>query len=244
MDLTTTGIAVLAVVTLLMGFSKGGVAGLVLIVVPLLSTVMDVKQAVAVSLPLLLVGDAFTVYAYWRQWENRALWLLIPGVVVGTVVGAYILAEINEALLRRAIGGVTLLYVTYRLLGGRLARLQMDPPDWAGVIASLFAGIASALAASGSPFFIAYYLLKRRPPNIFMGTFTVFFTVSNVVKLPLYIQQELLSWRQIAGVLPYIPLIPLGVWLGKLFLARLSVETFEQVILAVLTFTGFYFLLG
>lgn len=237
-------IAVVIAAALVIGVGKGGLGGIVLVVVPLMSTVMDAGTALAISLPLLLVGDGFGLLTYWREWDAAQARLLLPFGVVGTVIGTYIVAGIDDTLLRRVIGGLTLLYVAYRAVSAALARADYDPARWVGWLAGFVAGITSAVGAAGSPAFTAYYLLKRPSPRAFMGTFTVFFAVSNAVKVPFFVATGLLTWRGFLSVVWVIPFIPAGVWAGRQFIRRVNRETFDRVLLVILTFTGLWLLLA
>ena len=79
----------LAAAALLIGISKGGLGG------PLptmLATLMltqrgSVATAVALATPLLMVGDAFAMYTYWGKWDREHSRALIPGGVVGVLIG-------------------------------------------------------------------------------------------------------------------------------------------------------------
>ena len=74
---------------ILMGLSKGGFAGLGLLALPLMALVVSPVQAAAIMLPILLVQDVVTVWAYRRTWSGRALALLTPGVLAGILLGTF-----------------------------------------------------------------------------------------------------------------------------------------------------------
>lgn len=227
-----------AAVCLLVGLAKGGIASLVLLTTPLFTLVMPVDQAVATTLPLLMIGDVFALAAYWRRWDNALLRITLPPGVVGAVVGTYWLTQLPDEVLRTTLGVLTLVYVGYRLLATRLEVLAYDPPPLAGGAAGLGAGLASALANAGVPPLAAYILLKRPTPTQFVGTVTLYFTVLNIVKLPLYVRSGVLQWAAFAPVIWTVPLIPLGVWAGKRFVDWVRPDVFDAVILAALALTG------
>jgi uncharacterized protein len=172
MSVAPAFIVVVVAAALIIGFGKGGLGGIVLIVVPLMST------ALAISL----------------------LW-----GVVGTIIGTYIVAGVDDTLLRRVIGLLTLVYIGYRVASALLASTGYDPARWVAWLAGFVAGVTSSLAAAGSPAFTAYYLLKRPEPHTFMGTFTVFFAVSNAVKVPFFVATGLLTWPGFVSVAWVIP---------------------------------------
>lgn len=225
-------------VGILIGLAKGGLGGVAMLAVPLLSLVMDTKTAVASALPLLLVGDAIATYAYWGEWDKRMMWLMLPAGIGGTLVGVYLLTITPDVALRRFIGIITLLYVAYRLAGVWLQALEYDPPDWVGMIAGFTAGITSSMAQAGAPPFQAYLLLKHLEPTVFVATFTLYFAVINVVKVPLYIQIGTLRWEPFLQVIGAVVMIPFGVWLGRYFVKHVSVRVFTAVILVMLFVTG------
>lgn len=242
--MTPAFIAVILLTGLTIGFAKGGFGGLVLVVVPLLTLVMPAQQAVVTILPLLILGDGFTMWAYWRQWDNPQSWLMIPAGVVGAVSGTYLLVQISDGALELTIGIMTLVYIAYRAAAARIETLAYDPPPMMGRVAGFASGITSALANAGAPPYSAYLLLKRLPPVTFMATFTLFFTVINLVKLPLFINTGLLTWPAFLRVSIAAPLIPLGVWLGKRFVKRLDQRTFDLLILGVLFVAGVFLIIS
>lgn len=223
---------------LIIGFTKGGLSGVSLVVVPLLSLQMPPKIAVATSLPLLLVGDAFAVWAYWGKWDNQIIRLTLPIGIVGAVLGAYLLVQIPEQALRQIIGVLTLLYVAYRFVAYRLQSIEYDPTPPVAYAAGITAGIASSLANAGAPPIAAYLLLKRTTPTIFVAVFALYFAVINVVKLPLFVQADLLSWDAFVSVIWAAPFIPLGVWLGRIFVRWVEPRVFNIAVLVVLFVTG------
>ena len=236
-------VAIAILSALIIGVGKGGLGGIVLIVVPLMSTVVDASTALAITLPLLIVGDVFGLVSYWRKWDAAQIRLLMPAGIIGTIVGTYIVAGIDDTILRRVIGVLTLVYVGYWVISAALARAAYDPPRWVAWVAGVVAGITSSLGAAGSPAFTAYYLLKRPSPQLFMGTFTLFFAVSNAVKLPFFIQTKLLTWEGFISTAWVMPFIPVGVWAGLQFIKRVNKQTFDRVILVLLVFTGVWLLI-
>jgi hypothetical protein len=63
---------VVAVLGFMIGVTKGGFNALGALLTPLLSLVLPVSLAVGVLLPMLIVGDAFAVYTYWRDWNAKS----------------------------------------------------------------------------------------------------------------------------------------------------------------------------
>lgn len=235
---------VVALCSMFIGLSKGGMgAVLVVLTTPLLSTVMPVSDAVSIALPMLLIADMFALWAYWKTWDMHYIRLLLPLTVVGVALGTYFLATLDDDTLRRLLGIFTLLFVGYRLASDRMRSVQYTPRNWHGYLAGAASGFGSALANTGAPPFTAYMLLQNISPAAFVGTTTLYFAIVNAMKLPGLLVANLLDFRDLAGVLWALPLIPLGVWLGRTIVQRLNKTAFERFMLVVLGFAGIILLL-
>ena len=69
------------------GISKGGFGGIALLAVPLLALVISPVQAAAIMLPILIAMDISSIIAYRKTWDKRNLSILIPGAIIGIVIG-------------------------------------------------------------------------------------------------------------------------------------------------------------
>jgi len=239
-----TAAPVLFLAALLVGLAKGGLAGaLGGLIVPLLSTAMPVSQAAGLVLPMLMIGDVFALRAFWRQWDGRLLRLLLPAAVAGILAGVALLTSLPDVTLRRILGLLTLLAVAYKLGSDRLRALRYTPRPWHGVLAGGTSGFASALANAGGPPITIYLLLQGITPLAFLGTNALFFAIVNAIKLPFFLGAGVIDTEQLLRTVWTLPLIPVGVWLGKQLMTRIDRRAFEWLMLALLTYSGFSLLL-
>ena len=140
-----------------------------MLIAPLLVLVMSPAAAISLSLPLLMFGDIFALYSYWKKWDMHYIRLLLPLAILGIIVGTYLLATLDSLTLRHLIGLFTLLFVVYKIADHWLKALDYQPRDWHGYLAGGIAGIGSALANAGSVPFTAYMLLQDVTPEVFVG---------------------------------------------------------------------------
>lgn len=226
-----------AIACLLIGLSKGGLGGPlpVAMVIPLLSIVMDPREAVPLSLPFLIFADWFALKAYWQEWDMEEVRLLLPSAIAGVILGALALSRISPSLLRFVIGIVTLLFIIYRLFAARFQQIQYEPRRWHGYLAGFTSGFASTLANAGAfPFMIYMLLQKKMDAVVFIGTTTLLFTLVNLLKVPLYFQQHLFSMERIVSVIWALPIVVIGVWLGRKAVNYIDQQTFERVMMVLL----------
>ncbi|MFN8373718.1 MAG: sulfite exporter TauE/SafE family protein [Anaerolineae bacterium] len=241
-----TTILLLALAALMIGLSKGGLGGPVPVslVAPLLSQIMPVQEAVVIVLPLLLFADIFALRVYWKQWDMRYIKLMLPVAVVGIVMGAWVLANLPDLALRRVLGFFTLVAVLYKLASDSLTAVKYTPHTWHAFFAGWAAGFGSAVANVGAPPFTAYMLLQKVEPIPFIGTTTLFFAIVNLLKLPSFLQTQVLSVHQLLSIAWTLPLIPLGVWIGRRTLNWFNPKTFEWLMIALLFWASISLLVG
>ncbi len=208
---------VLISVVLVIGISKAAFAGsLGLLALPLLLMVFPTPEALALQLPLLISADAFTLKHYWRQWSTLELRRLLPPALVGIFCGALLLGKSSTELLQALVGIASILFaLQYLLLRGKPAPWQGS--STAARVLGFSAGLSSTLLHAGGPPLKMYLLARQLPYTTYLGCAAVFFTLTNLVKVPAFVWQQQLGWSQLWQVLPLLPLsyfaIKLGVYL-------------------------------
>jgi len=216
---------------LLFGIVKGGFGGAIAIIsVPMMALVMPPTQAAAILLPILVLMDVLVVKAYWGVFDRRALYLLLPGAVVGVGVG-YLSAEaMNEHYMRILIGLLSLVFGLQSLLGMQ----TFAGKEHHGTSGSLFgalAGFTSFSIHAGGPPFTMYLMPKQLSPVLFAGTAGIFFAVVNGVKLVPYYALGQFSADNLLYSLVLMPLAPLGVKVGH-YLVRRSTPSFYYAVIS------------
>ncbi|MFA9441300.1 sulfite exporter TauE/SafE family protein [Uliginosibacterium sp. sgz301328] len=238
--LTPAGWAVTVIAVLLTGVSKSAFGGaLGGIGVPLMAIWLPPGMAVAVMLPILCLMDCFGVRAYWKKWSVTELKIIIPGGLVGIVLGALAIGLLPDRMVKGVIGAIAVLFMLDRLLGLR-ARLKWDhtPGPVAGGIWSAVSGITSTLAHAGGPPILVYLLGRGLPKQNFVATSAVFFTVVNAAKIAPYIALGLFSRDTLKLAAVLAPLAPIGVWLGLHVLRRVPERPFYLTATALLGLSG------
>ncbi|PJF40278.1 MAG: sulfite exporter TauE/SafE family protein [Chloroflexi bacterium] len=244
MEISLKFFIIMALVNFFIGLSKGGLGGPipVALTVPLLSQVLTVPQAISISLPFLMFGDAFALRIYWHDWDERQIRLLLLPAVVGVALGLLLLTTLPDIALRRILGVAALLVIGYKLSSTYLVSMNYRPANWHGYLTGGVAGFASALANTGSPPFTAYMLLQNLSPRVFIGTSTLFFAIVNGLKFLGILSADMIGletttnfdFALIARSLWAAPLIPIGVWLGRKLIDWINPTAFEWIMIGFL----------
>ena len=234
--MTILQIVVFIIACILIGLSKGGLGGPlpVFLVVPMLALVMDVKEAVPLVLPFLIFADWFALRTYWKQWDYYYIKLLLPGTILGAIAGGLLLSVIPAVALKVLIGVSTVIVIVYKLLSDRLETVTYEHKKWHAYLASWAAAFSSTLANTGGPPFTIYMLLQKVDPVKFIATATLYFTIVNLLKVPIFWWQGLIDVNALVSVLWALPIIPIGVWIGRRSLNYISPILFERIMMVLL----------
>ncbi len=223
---------------LLYGISKGGFGGSVAVLaVPLMALLMSPTQAAAIILPILVVMDILVVRTYWGVFDRRALLLLLPGAVVGILIGYYLADAMNDNYMRILIGVLSLVFGAQSLF-----RLQSQSSGQHNVVSGTFfgalAGFTSFSIHAGGPPFAMYLMPKKISPVLYAGTAGLFFAVVNAVKIVPYAMLGQFNRENLIYALVLIPLAPVGVKLGHYLVTRFDPTTYYRVISFFLVVVG------
>jgi uncharacterized membrane protein YfcA len=238
-------IVVTGLAAFLVGLSKGGLGSMIgVFITAMMSLVLPAEKVIGLVLPLLMVGDVFAVVAHWKQWDRGLVLQLIPGALVGVGMATYLLETISGDGLRLALGVIVLLFVVYKLLEGRLLRgFRYRPKRIHGWAAGIVSGITSTLAHGGGPPVSMFLIVQNLRPETFVATAALYFMVLNWIKVPSYALSGLFDWELIRGSIWVLPLLPLGVWVGKRIVLRVERVYFERAILILLGVSGVFLFL-
>lgn len=227
-DLYFWTVAVLAV--FIVALSKSGLLGsLGMVAVPMLSLVMPAREAAGMLLPLLLVMDAIAIWTYRKDADWRILKIMLPGAMVGTLIGWALWSFVSDAMVLLFIGIITLLFILDALLPIR-KKLEGLPPSkpW-GTFWGGFAGFTSFISHTGGPPFQIYVLPQRLTPVIYSGTTAFFFAIVNTAKLVPYFFLGQLNVTNLTHGAILAPLAVAGVMIGVWLVRRISVKRFYQL---------------
>src|SRR5215475_9414362 len=175
-----------AVAVILLGLSKGGFIGLGLMGLPLMSLKVPPLQAAAIILPTVLAQDALTVWTYRRDWSAWNLKIMIPTMAAGIAIAALFAASLTAAHVRLAIGLIAGLFVLRHWLGRRFERLASKANVLTGVIFGVIGGFTTMLANAGGPAWQMHLLPQKLDKFTYVGTVTILFAASNIIKIPAY----------------------------------------------------------
>lgn len=231
---------VIAILGFMIGFAKGGFGGLGALLTPILALVLPVASAVGVLLPMLMVGDAFAVSMYWKEWDWNLIKRMLPAGIVGALAGTALLSWLPPNGLRITLGVFVLLLVAYKFLSDRIQAIRYEPKPWHAPSAGFLAGVASGMFNNGGPAFNSYLLLQKLSARPFIATSAIYFALLNLIKVPGFLYTGVLDLPLLFSLWWVFPFIPIGIWVARMTLTRLSPSAFEWIIILLLIFSSLW----
>lgn len=232
--------AVATLAVLIVGLAKGGFAGLGAAAMPLLVLVMDPVRAAAMLLPILMVQDVVSVWAFRQSFDLPTLKLMVPGAIAGIFLGWLLAARVPADGVRAIVGLIAILFGAYRLLDawGISVRLKGELPLWLGSFWGAVAGFTSQVAHAGGPPFQVWALSRNFPHTVFIGTSSIFFALINWLKVPAYFALGQFTWENMQLTLIFLPLAIVSTLLGVVLVKRMSPARFNVAINILLMLVG------
>jgi uncharacterized protein len=152
----------------LLGAAKGGFSGISVLSLPLMTLVVSPLQAAAITLPILMVQDIISLWAYRKNMHQENLRTLLPGAFVGIICAALLVNVISDQLIKLMVGVIATGFVLNRWRGTRTTEDEVQSPSyWRGTFWGYCAGFTSFLTNSGGPP-VQIYLLPQKlaPPRL------------------------------------------------------------------------------
>ena len=230
------------VVGILVGFSKTGVPGAGILIVPIMAIIFPAKQSIGVLLPMLICADLLAVWYYKRYADKTELLRLLPGCLVGMLLGFHLLAQVNSENLKPILGILVLTLLVLEWLRYRLDFQGIAQNNLSAVFFGGMAGFATTIGNAAGPILSIFLVNKGFPKHKFMGIAAWFFLIVNVAKLPLFYQLNLISYETLVFDLLMLPFIGIGIFAGVKLLPKISQNLFNQFIYVVSGIASFQLL--
>jgi len=213
----------------LVGLAKGGFAGLGATTMPLLALVMDPVAAAAMLLPILLVQDVVSVWAFRKSYDAKTLLWMLPGGCFGVFLGWWLAASVDSDVIRALVGLIAVGFGSYRLSGFRLSS-DKPLPQWLASFWGGVSGFTSQVAHSGGPPFQVWALTRNFPHTVFVGTSSIFFAAINWVKVPAYLALGQFTRDNMQLTLLFMPVAIATTFAGVWLVRKIPADRFYGII--------------
>lgn len=235
LDLSTMQWVTVIIAAFLVGFSKTGIGGVMMLAIPILASVFGGKDSTGVMLPMLIVGDVFAILYYHRSAEWKNIITPLPSALAGLILGVIVGNYINDNTFVKMIGIIVmfcLAVLIYTEVRGQDFVVPNAP--WFYITVGVMSGFASMIGNAAGPIFSVYLLALGFKKNNFMGISAWFFFIINLSKVPL----QIFIWKNMSMTSLYtaaimIPVITIGAVLGAFILKKINDKYFRYLVIVM-----------
>jgi len=203
--------------------------GEALVAVPLLASVLPVREAAPLAVLMSITVAAVVVIQDWRKVHLRsAMWLLLP-TLAGIPLGLLLLAHGPQQLVKVILGVFILAFAVYSLIGRAPLHLERDSRPWllaCGFLAGVFGG---AYGMNGPPLVI-YGAMRRWSAQHFRATLQGYFLPASILGMIGYYTAGLWTREVTHDYFLSLPAALPAIFLGRAINHRMRGDAFLKYI--------------
>lgn len=234
MHLTFAQMICAGIAALLVGFTKTGLTGLGVVIVPLMVVVFPDKTSTGALLPMLILGDIFAVVWYRQHARWGIVLRLLPWIIPGLLLGALALQRIRNEDFYPLLGGLILFFVVLQIVrdrGGEWLEKHLPHQWWFSALVGLMAGFATMVGNVAGAIMGIYLISMGLEKKEFMGTGAWYYLIVNCAKVPLSAGLGLITAQSLMFNLAVSPLVVIGAFAGLATFRHIPQKWFTRTIL-------------
>lgn len=229
----------IAPLVVFMGYIAFGISGFgsTIIVVPILAQFLPLKFVV----PLMVLLDLSAILMMrankgLQARDMKVIGSMLPFMLIGMVLGAYLLKSVPERYLMLALGLFVAGYALITLLcnkavGTITPRLRIP--------ISLLGGTASSLFGTGGPIYAIYVSRRLHNPTVMRATMSTIISISVVVRVVIFLLSGLLLKADLGiAVIALVGFMAGGMLLGMKLHKCMKPEQVRKVVHLLLVVSG------
>ena len=211
------------------GGSLGGLG------VPIMLFILPAKFVLAVFLPLIILTDIWVVYV-WRKFPiYKIVIIMCAGGIIGQIIGWLVFDYFNDStiVIIIAVLAIATSFRYYKNLflqnKGKSKSIKLKLDIKKGVGWCSLSGFSSFVALTGGIPAQIYLLPIGLERQLFVGTMSFYFLIINLAKLPFFFDLKLFTTTSILLSVVVLPILPIGIYLGKWLNKKLSDRLFYHI---------------
>jgi uncharacterized protein len=220
---------------------RGGTGfGSATIAVPMLAFVMPIGAAVAVVAALNIINSLGMVKRDWRKIAWPQLKRLLPYTMAGIAAGLYLMAILDDSVLRHALGLFLIAYSIYALAWGSSKsevseRWHTPLAATTGTIGGFFGAL---FGGATGPIYAIYLNVLKLDKEAFRVTVTTVILIGLFARISGYAGLGFYDGAVLVMLLAAFPTMFLGAWLGDRVVQRLDQKKFGRFVGCTLLVSG------
>lgn len=210
-----------------------------LVAIPLLVFVVPIHVAVPLMGLLVFVLFCFLLVRDRRDVMWREVWLLLGPTLAGVAAGIFLFAALDNTLLLKFLGGVTISYAVYALAVHYFGLPVLQCSERWAIVAGFGGSFIDTLFGGGGGTVIVIYMHMRRIGKVqFRATAAMLWFFEMTARVFGYAVAGYYTPDLLKLVALLLPVMWLGTWCGEHIHSRISQATFSKLLAVLLMASG------
>ena len=217
-------------------FSTLFAGGAATMLIPIVSLILGASLVAPVISIAALIANPSRVFIFRKDIDWQVAGYLLPGSIVGAILGAWSLTKFDPSIIQLIIGFFLITYVLQDQFSRTKLSIKMRL-SWffpLGFVVSSLSGLIGATGPVHNPFMLSYGLVKER----LIATKSVNSLIMQLTKIVSYGSFGLLSIEIGLYGLSLGAGAVIGVFLAKNHLQKLAVQQFRQYVMLFMFISG------
>jgi uncharacterized protein len=199
-----------------------------------LAQVMPVAQVIPLLALLDCGGASMRAGRAWSAVAWPAFRLLLPGMLIGQLLGVFVLSRLPAAVMAMALGAFIIILGMRGLFVRKTGKVSTKPALLHGV----FGGVLGGLFGSGGFVYAAYLERHVETKEGFQATQALLIALSTAWRVVLCVWIGVLDLQVLLLALALVPAMGLGIWVGHHIDLRMSREQLFKLLNWLLVVSG------
>ena len=199
--------------------------GEALLAVPLLALRMPIEVATPLAVLVSITVAAVVVAQDWRHIHFRSAGWLVLSTIFGIPLGLVILTRADARVVKALLAVIIVAFSVYSLSGRAKLELKSDRRVWL-LGCGLCGGILGGAYGMNGPPLVVYGAMRRWSAQHFRATLQAYFLPASLISMAGYWLAGLWVRSVTRYYLSSLPLIAVGILLGRAVNRRLAGDTF------------------
>lgn len=242
-ELSTLQWVLLVLCAVMAGMAKTGIAGMGILIVPIMAEIFDPKLSTGILLPMLITADLVAAKHYRKDVDWKALFRLFPWVAIGLGCGVYVGDKITADWFRYLIA-IAIFIGLIPLI--KKKKVQQEDKKhymgklWVAVFFGIAGGFFTMVGNAAGALMSIFFLSMNIPKNRFIGTRAWFFLIVNITKVPLHIFfWKTINLNTLTLDLVTVPAIIVGSLVGIKIARMISEKKYRYFVILLIIVAAF-----
>ena len=227
--------------------AKAGFGGMIgSMAMPFAASFSDISTAISVLLPTYIVMDVILAWVYRKSLPYSFLWPMAAAGIFGVFVAALFFRYVDIAYLAIFLGAMSFIIGVKFFVERAGQNTKNNAPikpsgrNWTRMIGLNRATRFTSFFLMGEGPIQMFLLPFQLVPQVYVALLIWFFFLVNIVKVPIALGMGIVTLDSLWVSTILLPIMPVGMLLGKHINQRIPKESFYDIIHILLVFLGIY----